>query len=529
MRWSTPSPAGNATLGGLGVAGVGFLLTRFTVTLAIYDEPRAFYLSGLVPLVLGLSLTAFGVALVVGPFDRAFVRTTTAWCLVGAGAMLLLVMLTVLGSNPDGVDGMAPVLSETYLSNFLIGGSVGGTLTGVYAARAERRRRQLRSQANRLVTLNRILRHEVLNAVTVIGGYADAIADRERPGDERESADVIRRRSDHIVDTIEDVEYLTETGRSAGRGLEPVGLATCLRASVESVRAAYPDAEYALAVDPAEGVEVWANERLDQLFENLIENAVAYDGSDRPRVEIDATVGGRRATVRIADDGPGLPARHREILEDGAITDHDDPSSGFGLNAVRLLAERFHGDVHTTVTDDGTTIEVTLVRASRPAPASPTESVSSYGVSPSELTVAVGASVLAGGAMGVFNQLTGGSIPVIGALYGVANPLVGWITHEFHSVVFGMIYAAMLAVVPERYGRSRRGRLLVGAGWGAFLWAFAAGVVMPTWLRLVGISAPLPNLAWPSLASHLVWGLGLGLLYSLGTEWFGSDTRPWPR
>jgi len=526
MRWPTASRAGDVTPAGLGVAGVGFLLTRFTVTLAIYDEPRAFYLSGLVPLVLGLSLSAFGVALVVGPFDRAFVRTTAVWCLVGAGAMLLLVVLTVLGSNPSGVGGMRSVLSETYLSNFLIGGSVGGTLTGVYAARAERRRRELRSQANRLVTLNRILRHEVLNAVTVIGGYAEAIADRETRAEERDSADVIRRRSDHIVETIEDVEYLTETGRAAETPLEPVELASCLRASIESVRASRPDAEFAVAIDPADGVDVWANERLERLFENLIDNAVAYDESERPRVEIDASAGSRRATVRIADRGPGLPARQRAILEEGTITEHDDPSSGFGLNAVRLLVERFHGEVRTTASDDGTTIEVTLVRASRPTPASSAGRVSSYGVSPSELTVAVGASLLAGAAMGTVTQLAGGAIPVIGALYGVADPLVGWITHEFHSVVFGMVYAVLLTIVPERYAETLRGRLLVGAGWGAFLWAVAAGIVMPAWLRLVGIPAPLPNLAWPSLASHLVWGLALGLCYYLGTERFESDAEP---
>jgi hypothetical protein len=49
------------------------------VTLEIYDEPRAFYLSGLVPLVLGLSLSALGVALVVGPDDRPLGRDTATY------------------------------------------------------------------------------------------------------------------------------------------------------------------------------------------------------------------------------------------------------------------------------------------------------------------------------------------------------------------------------------------------------------------------------------------------------------------
>jgi len=37
---------------------------------------------------------------------------------------------------------------------------------------------------------------------------------------------------------------------------------------------------------------------------------------------------------------------------------------------------------------------------------------------------------------------------------------------------------------------------------------------MPLWLTLVGIQAPLPNLALPSLGNHLLWGLILGGSYA---------------
>ena len=40
--------------------------------------------------------------------------------------------------------------------------------------------------------------------------------------------------------------------------------------------------------------------------------------------------------------------------------------------------------------------------------------------------------------MGLALQLSVGSVPVIGALYGAENVWVGWITHAFHSVVFGL-------------------------------------------------------------------------------------------
>jgi hypothetical protein len=65
-------------------------------------------------------------------------------------------------------------------------------------------------------------------------------------------------------------------------------------------------------------------------------------------------------------------------------------------------------------------------------------------------------------------------LPVIGSLYGVGSPLAGWVSHLFHSVVFGLLYAA--------------------------------GVVMPLWLQFVGIEATVPNTTLPGIVSHIVWG-----------------------
>ncbi|WP_115863888.1 ATP-binding protein [Halorussus litoreus] len=523
MRLPRASVPRNVTLTGLAVAGLGFGLTRFTVTLAAYDEPVAFYLAGLLPLVLGLLLAAFGVALVVGPFDPGFVRTTTVWCLAGAGAMLVLVVLTLLGSNPGELRGMESVLSEIYLSNFLIGGSIGGALTGVYAARNDRQRGELRWQANRLVTLNRILRHEVLNSITAISGYADVL-DRREEADDASPVEVIRRRSDHVVDTIEDVQYLTESARSAETSLDGVDLLATLRRSVESVRSEHPDADWRVS-DDSEPIPVWANAQLEQLFRHLLENAVRHNDADAPSVTVGVETDGRYATVSIADDGPGLPERERSILDEGAVAEHDNPSSGFGLNVVRLLVQRYHGDVRTTVTDAGTTVEVTLLRADGSTPPGTSMTTDrTYGIAPSKLTLSVGSGLVAGVAMGAFSQTVAGVIPVIGALYGVSDPAVGWITHEFHSVVFAMAFAGLLTVVPGEDADSLLGHVSVAAAWGLVLWAVAAGVVMPLWLGLVGIPAQVPNLDVAALGSHLVWSVTLGGVYYWGSERLDAGT-----
>lgn len=88
-----------------------------------------------------LGLAAFGVALAIADVDAALVRTTARWCGIGAGARCVLVVLTLLGST-TGLTELGTLRSRPYLVNFLIGGSVGSTITGLYAARTHRHRRQ---------------------------------------------------------------------------------------------------------------------------------------------------------------------------------------------------------------------------------------------------------------------------------------------------------------------------------------------------------------------------------------------------
>jgi signal transduction histidine kinase len=497
--------------GGLVIAGIGFFLTRFTVTLALNEEPLKFYVAGVVPLVLGLGLAAFGVALAVGDVDADLVRTTAAWCVLGTAAMAVLVALTIIGSSAGEMPDIPAVQARSYLANFLIGGSVGGTLTGLYSARSARQRRALDRHANRLEVLNRMLRHEVLNAVTAIRGYTE-IPERAEAGEHR---DVVLTRTGDIEATIEEVKYLSRTADPTAPRGSPIDLRTCLEASVADVRARLPAADVSLDPPPA-GLTVLANERVEQVFTHLLENAVLHADSEAPAVSVSVETAGQDVRISVTDDGPGLPARQRDLLESGTIGEFDDPTSGFGLNVVRLLVESYRGEIETSVSDAGSTVTVVLPRGRPAGDGRGLPEPNAVGVSLPRLPVTVAAALLAGVAMGLTGGLIGGSIPVIGSLYGVQSGLIGWITHEFHSIVFGIVFAGLVGMAPERYQRSPLGYVAIGTGWALVLWFAAAGLVMPLWLQLVGIPASLPSLTVISLVIHLVWGVSMGLLTWVG-------------
>lgn len=128
--------------------------------------------------------------------------------------------------------------------------------------------------------------------------------------------------------------------------------------------------------------------------------------------------------------------------------------------------------------------------------------------------------LLAGAVMGVLLQtmMTPVIENAIPALYGLSGAAAGWGLHLFHSVVFGLVYAAVAATDPLRgYADGVTSGAGLGVAYGVAIWVVAAGIVMPIWLGAVGFpeAPPLPNFDPMSLVGHVVFGLVLGAAYPL--------------
>lgn len=492
--------------GGLLIAMSGFGITRLFVaeTLRI-DAAIPFLIAGLLPLVVGLGLSVYGVVLAIGPFDPDYVNTIARWHVLGITAMAVVFGITAIdqllrtGAITVGRD--APLL----VANVLLGGAIGGTLTGVQSGRALRQQREIRRSANRALLVNRLLQHEVVNAITIIGGHTDVLSSAE--GDRPESTAAIRRAIDRIRDTIEEVGVVArDADQSARTDLERI-----VRAEVATIREEH-DVDVDLAVD-AEDTTIVGDDRLSLVVRELLANAATH--GDSPSVAISERLHALELTV--ADGGPGLPPRQRSLLETGAFPEFDDPSAGFGLQIIRLLVTQFGGTIRVSTGGSGdgcTEIAVAFPRTER-------ERIrpESIGLGVSTLIGALVAGLSGGVAMGAYFQFTAGILPVIGSLYGIESPLVGWITHLFHSAIFGLLFAAGIGAPRlRRYASGPVGSGVLGLLWGAVLWLVAAGILMPLWLGLLGIPAPVPNLSVIGLVAHAIWGIVMGVTHRLVSD-----------
>ena len=116
---------------------------------------------------------------------------------------------------------------------------------------------------------------------------------------------------------------------------------------------------------------------------------------------------------------------------------------------------------------------------------------------------------------------------VLPAMYGIEGPalMTGWATHQFHGVVLGLAYVALVQLNPfKRAARTLRGALGLCVGYGIVTTPVLAVLVMPLWLSAVGFAGapPFPNIAIPgtilSLAGHIVFAVPLVIAYTVASE-----------
>jgi two-component system phosphate regulon sensor histidine kinase PhoR len=107
--------------------------------------------------------------------------------------------------------------------------------------------------------------------------------------------------------------------------------------------------------------------QLEILFRNLVDNAVKYGGTP-PQVEITVVAHpNRTVTVRIADNGAGIPPNQRKkifgrFVRLGSELERSKQGTGLGLYLVRTVAKAIGGSIQIRDRQrgDGTEFHVTL-------------------------------------------------------------------------------------------------------------------------------------------------------------------------
>jgi two-component system sensor histidine kinase MprB len=231
------------------------------------------------------------------------------------------------------------------------------------------------------------LRHDLRTPLTVIGGFAAALADGTATGDEATRASQAieeeATRLEALVDELGAIERL----RSGNAGLrpEPIEAGSALARAAErfrpGARAAGQEIVVEESTDATDALGFAADRTaIDRILGNLIANALA--SSPRPdghvwlaARSIPASVTGDPGTIALSvtDDGPGFPPGTIDRVFDRfyrADPARSGPGSGLGLAIVRELAEAHGGTaLAEQVAPHGARVSVLLPRIPRiPSP-----------------------------------------------------------------------------------------------------------------------------------------------------------------
>jgi two-component system phosphate regulon sensor histidine kinase PhoR len=194
--------------------------------------------------------------------------------------------------------------------------------------------------------------HELRTPLTAIKGYAETLVE-EAKGDSRKYLDVILRHADRLIDLTRDLLSLSE--------LEEMG-AVLHREAIDwtellaGIRVLFEkkllDKKLRLDISLPENQEQIAFKgdyfRLEQMFINLMDNAVKYTDQGGIAIRVSGAAG--RLTVEVEDSGVGIAPDHLpRIFERFYVADRarsrQSGGTGLGLAIVKHIVSLHGGEI----------------------------------------------------------------------------------------------------------------------------------------------------------------------------------------
>lgn len=237
---------------------------------------------------------------------------------------------------------------------------VRGVLQDMTDRKAYEERLAVRNE--QLLVLNRIVRHDIRNDMTIALGWGSELA-AHVDVDGVEMLDRVLDTCEHVVDVTHALRDFIQTLESGASQAEPIELGEILAEEIQKRRSAYPEAAFAVNGSIAD-TWVYADELLSSVFRNVLDNAVIHNDAADPRVEVTIERGEETVQVRVADNGPGIAPERRDAVLGRTAAGLDHPESGLGLYLVDSLVDSYGGEVRIEDNDpSGAVFAIELRRA----------------------------------------------------------------------------------------------------------------------------------------------------------------------
>ncbi len=217
---------------------------------------------------------------------------------------------------------------------------------------------ELQHKNDQLQAYTHVVAHDLKEPMRTIAAYARFL--REECGDALSGEgnrflDGITRCAGHMSRLVEDLLEFTRLDHEQLKR-RPVTLGYVFEAAAELVSGSADAAGARLELPPETPTVVGDVDRLVVLFQNLFSNAIKFNKSDVPLVEVSVGEEDGAVVVDVRDNGIGI-AEHQQALIfqifERLHPRSDFPGTGAGLAIVRKIVE-MHGATITVTSTPGT-------------------------------------------------------------------------------------------------------------------------------------------------------------------------------
>jgi two-component system sensor histidine kinase ChvG len=213
--------------------------------------------------------------------------------------------------------------------------------------------------------------HEFKNPLASIRTAAELAATTEDAVERQRLLAMLVRDVDRLERLVTGVRELARIDTQlAHDALQPIALGGLLRSIVSGVELQGRRVALSIDGDAAPLVVRATEDRLVQVFENLLQNAVSFSPPESA-IDVAVRTQAKLAVVQIADRGPGIPEAHLDRVferfftyrpNDGSRREH----TGLGLAIARAIVEGYGGVIQAGNRDGGGAVfEVRLPLAGR--------------------------------------------------------------------------------------------------------------------------------------------------------------------
>jgi len=240
----------------------------------------------------------------------------------------------------------------------------------------ERMRIQLRRtqrellDSERLATIGRMassISHDLRHYLSAMYANAEFMSDGNISQSEREELMVeVQMAVQGMTDLLESLLLFTQTGRALHPEFESIAL--MIQRAVSMVRSHPASRDVKVTLNGLSSIEAWVDSRkLGRAVYNLILNAcqAAKRGKGPPRVTLSLYEDEQSIGIRVADNGPGVPASLRQKIFLPFVSEGRESGIGLGLTLAQQIAQEHGGRVDLDETSEGETVfTINLPKAS---------------------------------------------------------------------------------------------------------------------------------------------------------------------